>query len=182
MRLGAQVVRINADLLHFQSAPSASESRIGGVDLIGAKVAAQASVRNATMSKGRFIAVLLFSVCADAALFRTRRLILEHCYQALVSACLRGQGKWLRPMGQIVSWPPGRRNLFTRSRPQSGMLPLPMRNGRLGSLSRHALASADKVDRTMSPIGTFATCRPVVEMSVARGRSEGAFQDRHDRF
>ena len=119
--MGAQVVRINADLLHFQSAPSASESSIGGVDLIGAKVAAQASVRNATMSKGRFIAVLLFSVCADAALFRTRRLILEHCYQALVSACLRGQGKWLRSMGQIVSWPPGRRNLFTRSRPQSGM-------------------------------------------------------------
>jgi hypothetical protein len=62
--LGAQVVRITADLLHFQPAPSASESRIGGVDLIGAKVAAQASIRNATMSKGRFIAILLFSVCA----------------------------------------------------------------------------------------------------------------------
>ena len=64
-RLGAQVVRTNADLLHFQPAPSASESSIGGVDLIGAKVAAQASVRNAIMSKGRFIAVLLFPVCAD---------------------------------------------------------------------------------------------------------------------
>jgi hypothetical protein len=38
------MVRINADLLHFQSAPSAPESSIGGVDLIGAKVAAQASV------------------------------------------------------------------------------------------------------------------------------------------
>jgi hypothetical protein len=25
-------------------------------------------------------------------------------------------------MEQIVSWPPGQRNLFTRSRPQSGML------------------------------------------------------------
>jgi hypothetical protein len=69
MRLGAQVVRINADLLHFQSAPSASESSIGGADLIGAKVAAQASVRNTNMSKGRFIAVLLFSVCADWRLF-----------------------------------------------------------------------------------------------------------------
>jgi hypothetical protein len=56
---------MNADLLHFQSAPSASESSIGGVDLIGAKAAAQASVRNAIMSKGRFIAVLLFPVCAD---------------------------------------------------------------------------------------------------------------------
>jgi hypothetical protein len=51
------VIRINADLLHFQSA---SESGIGGVDLIGAKVAAQANVRNATVSKGRFISVLLF--------------------------------------------------------------------------------------------------------------------------
>ena len=63
MRLGAQVVRI-ADLLHFQSAPSASESSIGGVDLIGAKVATQASARNAIMSEGRIIAVLLFAVCA----------------------------------------------------------------------------------------------------------------------
>jgi hypothetical protein len=59
------MVRINADLLHFQSAPSAPESSIGGVDLIGAKVAAQASVINAIMSKGRFIAVLLFPVCAN---------------------------------------------------------------------------------------------------------------------
>jgi hypothetical protein len=62
-RLGAQVVRIAADLLHFQPAPSASESSIGGVDLIGAKVAAQASVRDAIMSKDRFIAILLFPVC-----------------------------------------------------------------------------------------------------------------------
>ena len=58
--LGAQVVKINADLLHFQCAPSASESSIGVVDLIGVKVAAQASVRNANMS--RFIAVLPFPV------------------------------------------------------------------------------------------------------------------------
>jgi hypothetical protein len=69
--LGAQVIRTNADLLHFQSAPSALESRIGGVDLIGAKVATQRSVRNATISKGRFIVVLLFSVSADTPLFRT---------------------------------------------------------------------------------------------------------------
>jgi transposase len=54
----AAAVRTNADLLHFQSAPSEPESSIGGVDLIGA--AAQASIRNAIMSKGRFIAVLLF--------------------------------------------------------------------------------------------------------------------------
>jgi hypothetical protein len=63
--LGAQLVRINADLLHFHSTPSTSESSIGGVDLIGAKVAAQASAKNATMSKDRFIAVSLFSVHAD---------------------------------------------------------------------------------------------------------------------
>jgi hypothetical protein len=62
--LGAQL-RINADLLHFQFAPPASESSVGGVDLIGAKVAAQASVRNATVNKGHFIAVLLFAVCED---------------------------------------------------------------------------------------------------------------------
>jgi hypothetical protein len=88
MRLGAQVVKINADLLHFQPAPSASESSIGGVDLIGAKVAAQASVRNAITNKDRFIAVLLVRWC-----------LIEHdCYQALVSVCLHGQEKWLRPM------------------------------------------------------------------------------------
>lgn len=52
---------INADLLHFHSDPSALESRIGGVDLIGSKVAAHASATNATMSKGRFIAVILIS-------------------------------------------------------------------------------------------------------------------------
>jgi hypothetical protein len=28
-------------------------------------------------------------------------LIDEHCYQALVSAWLRGQGKWLRPMNKL---------------------------------------------------------------------------------
>ena len=97
-----QVVRITADLLHFHSTPSASESSIGGVDLIGSKVAAQASVSNATMSKGRFIAVLPSpGVCRLAAFFLTRRLIDEHCYQALVSAWLRGQGKWLRPMNKL---------------------------------------------------------------------------------
>ena len=55
---------MNTDLLHFQSPPSEPESSIGGVDLMGAKVAAQASIRNAIMSKGRFIAVLLFAVFA----------------------------------------------------------------------------------------------------------------------
>ena len=103
--MGEQVVTINADWLHFQSAPSASESSIGGVDLIGAKVAAQASVRNANMSKGRFIVILPFPVCRLTTLFKNPFLRVEHCYQALVSACLRGRGKWLRPMGQIVSWP-----------------------------------------------------------------------------
>jgi hypothetical protein len=61
--LGAQVVRINADLLHFHSTPSALESSIGGVDLIGSKVAA--SAKNATMSKGHFISVILFLVRAE---------------------------------------------------------------------------------------------------------------------
>jgi hypothetical protein len=55
--LGAQLIRINADLLHFHSTPSAWESSIGGVDLIGAKVAAQANTTNATMSKDHFIAI-----------------------------------------------------------------------------------------------------------------------------
>jgi hypothetical protein len=62
-------VRINADLLHFHSTPSALESSIGGFELIGVKVAAQASVRNAIVSKGRFIAVLLFPVLQISAAF-----------------------------------------------------------------------------------------------------------------
>lgn len=99
------MVTIKADLLHFQSAPSASESCIGGVDLIGAKVAAQASVKNASMSKGRFIAILLFPVSAGFATLPDPVLVFGYCYQALVSTCLRGRGKWLRPMEQIISWP-----------------------------------------------------------------------------
>jgi hypothetical protein len=53
---------MSADVLHFQLAPPASESSVGGVELIGAKVAAQASIRKATMSKGTFMAVLLSPV------------------------------------------------------------------------------------------------------------------------
>jgi hypothetical protein len=53
------VVRTNIDRLHFQSAPTASKSSVGGVDLIGANVAEQASARNTNMNKCRFIAVLL---------------------------------------------------------------------------------------------------------------------------
>jgi hypothetical protein len=96
--LGAQVVRISADLLHFHSTPSASESSTGGVDLIGAKVDAQASAKNAAkMTKGRFIAVLPISgACRLAVFFSSRCLIKESWYQALVSACLRGLGKRLR--------------------------------------------------------------------------------------
>ena len=56
-RLDTQVVRINADLLHFHSTPSASESSIGGVDLIGSNAAAQANA-NTIMSKGRIISVI----------------------------------------------------------------------------------------------------------------------------
>jgi hypothetical protein len=44
--LGAQVVKINADLLHFHSIPSALESSIGGVDLVGSRVAAHGSWMN----------------------------------------------------------------------------------------------------------------------------------------
>ena len=90
-----QVVIINADLLHFQSA---SESTVGGVDLIGAKVAAQASVRNANMSKGRFIAVLLLLVCADLATFFLRPVPLS------LTRLLSGVGFSLSsPAGKMVS-------------------------------------------------------------------------------
>ena len=61
-RLGAQVVRISTDLLHFHSTPSALESTIGGVELFGSKAAAQASATNTTMTEGRFIAVILFLI------------------------------------------------------------------------------------------------------------------------
>ena len=54
-RLGAQVVKINADLLHFHSIPSALESRIGGADLVGSRIAALASTTNVTATKDRFI-------------------------------------------------------------------------------------------------------------------------------
>jgi hypothetical protein len=78
-RSGAQVVRINAELLHFHSIPPASESSIGGVDLIGAKSAAQASVSNATISEGRFIAVLPSSGVYRLATFCwTRCFIHDH--------------------------------------------------------------------------------------------------------
>jgi hypothetical protein len=66
------VVRKNANLLHFQFAPSVSESSVGGVDLMGAKVAVQASVKNPIMSKGCFMAVLVFPVCEDS----------QHCFSA----------------------------------------------------------------------------------------------------
>jgi hypothetical protein len=62
---------------------------MGGVDLIGAKVAAQASARNAILSKGCFIAVHPFPLCPRLAAFFPNRL-----YQALVSASLR----LVRPM------------------------------------------------------------------------------------
>ena len=68
-RLGAQLVKINADLLHFHSTPSALDSSIGGVDLIGAKVATQASAKNATIRKDHFIACLPLSVHANLNLW-----------------------------------------------------------------------------------------------------------------
>ena len=97
-----QVVKINAELLHFHSIPLAPESTIGGIDLIGAKSATQASVRNATMSKGLFIAIL--PRCVQIRCFFDPR---YRCYQALVSICLREQGKWLRQWANcfMVAWP-----------------------------------------------------------------------------
>jgi len=101
--LRTQVFRINAELLHFHFSPPASESGIGGVDLIGAKSAAQASVRNATVRKGRFIAILPISgVCRLAPLFRTRRLIQQRCYQALVSVCFRGSENGFVQWGKLL--------------------------------------------------------------------------------
>jgi hypothetical protein len=117
--LGAQVVTINAELLHFHSAPPASESSIGGIDLIGAKSAAQATVRNAAMSKDRFIAILPSSgVCRLTAF-----LYLSFDQEALLSGAgfsfSSRAGKMASLSGRIVSWPHGRRSLFTRSRPMS---------------------------------------------------------------
>ena len=60
-RAGAQVVRTNANLLHFHSTPSVLESSIGGVDLIGSKVAAHTSATGTTKSKSCFIAVILIT-------------------------------------------------------------------------------------------------------------------------
>ena len=58
LRLGAQVVMIKADLLHFHAVPSALESSIGGVVLIGSKAAPHTRAKNAAMSKERVIAVI----------------------------------------------------------------------------------------------------------------------------
>jgi hypothetical protein len=101
-RFAVQVVKINAELLHFHSIPLAPESTIGGIDLIGAKSATQASVKNATMSKGLFIAIL--PRCVQIRCFFDPR---YRCYQALVSICLREQGKWLRQWANcfMVAWP-----------------------------------------------------------------------------
>ena len=60
--MGAQVVRINADVLHFQSTPSALKSSTGGVESIGIKIAVQASAKNTTKSKELFIAIIPVSV------------------------------------------------------------------------------------------------------------------------
>jgi hypothetical protein len=121
-RLGAQVVRISADLLHFHSTPSASESSTGGVDLIGAKVDAQASAKNAAMmTKGRFIAVLPISGACRLAVFFFEPLFDQGELVSGVGFSLSsGAGKTASSNGQIVSWEPGRRNLFTGSRPAIG--------------------------------------------------------------
>jgi hypothetical protein len=75
-----QVVRINADLLHFHSTPSASESSIGGFeDLIGTKVAATATATTPTMSKGHFIFDSIMRSSADVSLA-------SHCGSLAIAA------------------------------------------------------------------------------------------------
>ena len=49
---------IKADLLHFHAVPSALESRIGGVVLIGSKTVPHTSAKNAATSRERFIVVI----------------------------------------------------------------------------------------------------------------------------
>ena len=53
-----QVVSTSADLLHFQSMPSAWESIMGGVDRTGSKVAAHAMAKNAPAKKCHFMFVI----------------------------------------------------------------------------------------------------------------------------
>jgi hypothetical protein len=78
--LGMQVVRINADLLHFHSTPSASESSIGGFeDLIGTKVTATATATTPTMSKGHFIFNSIMRSSADVSLA-------SHCGSLAIAA------------------------------------------------------------------------------------------------
>jgi len=84
--LGTQVVTISAELLHFHSTSPASESSIGGIDLIGAKRDALTSVRKATKSKGRFIAVLPSSGVCRLPDVLCPHFINKHCYQVSVSA------------------------------------------------------------------------------------------------
>jgi hypothetical protein len=107
--LGAQVVKIIADVLHFHSTPSASESGIGGLDPIGAKVAAQANTTNTTMSKYRFIAVLRFSGAHQSAVSFRSSCLMEECrYQGSVSTCLRGHRKMASSNGFnrfVATWP-----------------------------------------------------------------------------
>ena len=121
--LSPQVVRINADLLHFQFVPPASESSIGGVvELIGARIAAQASVRKAITSKGCFIAVLLIPFVLLAACFPAHhfawRIVIRRLFPAVFADRENGFIQW----GELFHGRLGRRNLFKRSRPKFGTL------------------------------------------------------------
>ena len=72
------------------------------MDFTGAESAAHASVKNATASKGRFIAALPgLGGCRLAPCVVNRRLACQHRYQTLVSAPLLGQGKWLRALDKL---------------------------------------------------------------------------------
>jgi hypothetical protein len=100
-RSGTQVVRINAELLHFHSTVLAYESSMGGVDLMGAKSAAHASVRAATVSKGRFIAILLSSSVCKWALFLIRPPIDQQVIRRWFQALFSDREKWLRPLPEL---------------------------------------------------------------------------------
>jgi hypothetical protein len=115
-RLGSQVVKINTDLLHSHFTPPAFERSIGGVELVGSRVAAHARTTIATVSKGRFMMSPLCRSC------RPRRVVNPiACTTSLIStvdvSLFSRQEKMASSYQTMISWEPGRRNLFTEPRP-----------------------------------------------------------------
>lgn len=100
-RIGAQVVRINAELLHFHSTPPAPESSAGGVDPIGAKSAAQASVSSVTITEDRFIAILPSSGVCSLWRFLTASSNLEVLLSDVGFSLSSQAGKMASPMNKL---------------------------------------------------------------------------------